>query len=114
MKFPCTMCGSCCKRIDKLVADAPLTSRLFGLPIEMFDFPYKWDENGVCEKLTEDGLCSIYENRPDICNLETVQQTLKWKSKMFFDITAASCNSMMKEDGIDEEFYILEEYYDPK
>ena len=33
-------------------------------------FPYKTLEDGSCEKLTEDGLCSVYEDRPVMCNVK--------------------------------------------
>lgn len=37
--------------------------------------------DGVCIHLTDDNLCDIYENRPDICNVEKMYETL-YKSMM--------------------------------
>ena len=54
IKYPCTLCGCCCKRIDKVVSQL----RVLGVDV---DFNYKWDENGQCENLTIDNKCSVYE-----------------------------------------------------
>lgn len=50
-EYPCDKCGACCRKV--------------GLVEEM----KKYDRgDGVCKYLTEDNLCSIYDNRPKICN----------------------------------------------
>ena len=52
MKFKCDKCGLCCKHLD----NHPIYSEL--------------DRgDGVCKYLKND-LCTIYERRPDICNVE--------------------------------------------
>lgn len=43
----CTLCGACCVAPDIAALDKPLGLR--------------------CPHLTQDNLCSVYENRPDIC-----------------------------------------------
>ena len=53
--FSCIKCGLCCRNIDQI-------PELAG-----FD-----PGDGVCIHLTKDNLCEIYEQRPDICNVETM------------------------------------------
>ena len=53
-KFKCVQCGICCRNIH-LVEE-----------LKSFDLG-----NGVCKYLdTETNLCRIYEERPEICNIE--------------------------------------------
>ena len=62
--FVCTQCGLCCKNIDKVP--------------DLKDFDLG---NGVCKYLNEYNLCTIYESRPDICNVEKMYE-LKFKDIM--------------------------------
>jgi len=52
--FPCTKCGACCKSIRASAFTAWLDR-----------------EDGVCRYLKKD-ICTIYENRPDVCNVKTL------------------------------------------
>ena len=52
MDFPCRKCGLCCKMLQ----DIPILS----------DYDIG---NGTCRYL-KNNLCSIYENRPILCNVE--------------------------------------------
>jgi Fe-S-cluster containining protein len=52
MGFPCTKCGLCCRALHLIPA--------------LSDYD---NGNGVCRYLV-DNLCSIYENRPEICDVE--------------------------------------------
>jgi len=49
LDFFCKKCGECCRHLEKMIEY----------------FPYQ--KNGVCDFLVGN-LCSIYENRPDLCN----------------------------------------------
>ena len=74
MKFPCTLCGNCCRSVGKQIEFARLAKDNGGTsPIidEILSFPYKVDETGACEKLV-DNKCSVYEDRPDICNVNKI------------------------------------------
>ena len=51
--FICTRCGMCCRNIDKVP--------------ELINFH---GGDGVCIHLTDDNLCEIYVDRPDICNVK--------------------------------------------
>lgn len=51
-KFKCDRCGLCCRKLK-------------GSPLAMLD-----RGDGVCRYLNDDNLCTIYENRPLICNVD--------------------------------------------
>lgn len=55
--FDCDKCGLCCRNIHKIPQ------------LKEYDLG-----NGVCRYLTSNNLCSIYENRPDICNSEKMYE----------------------------------------
>jgi len=97
--YPCTSCGACCRRIDKIVEGF----KQIGL-----EFPYKWDEQGVCEKLV-DNKCSVYETRPLMCNIEGVAEYMGIPREEFFAMNIKVCNRLIKEDGLDESFLIRDE-----
>jgi Fe-S-cluster containining protein len=97
--FPCTGCGACCRRIKSAV------SNFMDAGINM-EFPYQWDENGVCEMLTEDNKCSVYEDRPLICNIEKFAEVFDIDKQKFFIENIAACNILIKEDNLPEEFLI--------
>ena len=95
--FPCTKCGECCKHIDKAVT--LFTDAGFDI-----NFPYKWND-GVCEKLVNN-LCSIYENRPYICNIDRYIKENKVNKKAFYRSNTEACNKLMDETGINIKFRI--------
>lgn len=104
-KFPCSGCGGCCKRVNKLSADYQ------ELKIPIFDknsiyyFPYKWDETGKCDMLI-DNKCSVYNNRPNVCNIEKMRKLLGEPKKQFYKQNIESCNQIMDEDNIPLSFRI--------
>lgn len=55
--FICSKCGICCRNIDKI----PQLSKYH-------------NGDGVCIYLTDDNLCSIYDRRPDICNVNRMYE----------------------------------------
>lgn len=69
-------------------------------------FPYNWDENGVCENLTEDNKCKVYENRPLICNVDKFAEYNKLEKTEFYKVNIRACNYMMDIDGIDQSLRI--------
>lgn len=99
--FPCTGCGCCCRRINVAVGHYNVKSKK-----DPLFFPYKWDENGVCENLTEDNKCKIYENRPLICNVEKFAEYHNLNKKEFYAANIRACNYMMESDGVSPEFRI--------
>lgn len=104
MKFNCSGCQECCKRIG------------YNLPkLREFGFPYSVNEKGWCEKLTYDGKCSVYSKRPDICNVDKTFYLIHSKSgktkKEVFLNEAKICNSFIREAGLDEKYLIDENRY---
>lgn len=94
MQFPCIQCGLCCKKI--------------GLVLEGSDenfltttFPYKWDKNGRCEKLTDEGLCSVYNYRPLICNVSAMAEELGVDEREFYNTNIKVCNSLLEQEGLE-------------
>ncbi len=56
MGFPCTQCGLCCQRVDRS---------------EETQFLDRGD--GICKHYDEQSrYCRIYDDRPAICNVETM------------------------------------------
>ncbi len=99
--YPCSGCGACCHRIKiaiESLGDNNKDSELY--------FPYKWDATGRCEMLTEDNRCSVYENRPTICNFNKVMAMTGIPKKEFYAMNIAACNMMMDEDNLPLKFRI--------
>lgn len=98
-KYPCTSCGACCRRIDKAVA----AIHKLGIKI---DFPYKWNEKGVCENLTQDNLCKVYEHRPIICDIDRFAEFMKLDKDKFYRVNIIACNEMIKQDKLPQKYII--------
>ncbi len=69
-------------------------------------FPYKYDKTGRCSMLNDDNSCSVYSNRPLVCNVDRLGARLGIDKKEFYRVNIDSCNAMMYEDGVAEEFRI--------
>lgn len=89
MNFPCTKCGACCRRS-------------YLLPF----FIYTDIKTGICSKL-ENNLCSIYYQRPDICNINKIN-VLSFKGTLqeYYKVSAVMCNKFIKEDKMDKTYLI--------
>ena len=99
--FPCSGCGSCCKRIDRV------NESMQGDFLEKYPetrFPYQ-HEGGRCEKLSDDNQCTVYEDRPIVCDVSRMKKYYPSLSdKQFININIDICNSMMDEDKIDSSY----------
>ena len=103
MDYPCTSCGECCRRLQTIL------ERDYEHPIvrEIVErFPYKTKEDGSCEMFTEDGLCSVYEHRPLLCNVKLGGIALGLDLKEWYRINADGCNHMIREAGLGEEYLV--------
>jgi len=102
-KFLCTQCGACCRTSMK-----ERGAEKHGLPIK---------EDGSCGYLVGN-LCSIYEDRPEICNVEQTMERVvkegKWKNKTdFYKFVTKNCHELIDEAGLDDKFKInLKDYGD--
>ena len=80
MDFQCDKCGICCKMLT-------------GIPqLAAFD-----RGDGVCIHL-KDNLCSIYESRPDICNVEKMYAFFKdqMTEDEYVQLMTQSCLALKK------------------
>jgi hypothetical protein len=71
--------------------------------------------DGACIYLGPDNLCTIYETRPDVCNMEKMYEKRlkdnpesmeKLGKKGYFAFNNLVCNAMMEEDKMPEEYRI--------
>ena len=98
--FPCTSCGLCCKQVETLLTNKdklPAFQQFL-----LTKFPYKTLEDGSCEMLNSDNQCSVYNDRPLICNV-------KLMSKLHltpYHVTAEICNKLIEENELDESFKV--------
>lgn len=77
--------------------------------------------DGACVYLTQENLCSIYETRPELCNMEKAWE-IRNKSldldargitkKDYFKLNNEVCNQMMDDQHIDKRFRINLKVYD--
>lgn len=91
-KFPCSSCGSCCKR-------AFLLRDWFAqVGIEI-------NEDGSCEHLDQDNRCRIYESRPSFCRVGNAKPA-DMPIEEYWIATARVCNAWMDQDGVPVELRI--------
>lgn len=82
--FPCTQCGACCKSVHLSPATAWLGRG-----------------DGVCRHFDEEGkLCSIYDRRPDVCNVKVMFQrhyepTVTWTA--FVAANLLACTELSRQ-----------------
>ena len=79
--FNCTKCGECCRHIDLIP--------------ELIEFD---DGTGVCKYL-HGNLCSIYKNRPDICNVDVMYEKIfktECTKEEFYELNHKVCNEIIK------------------
>lgn len=104
MDFQCNGCGCCCKHIGNAVRI--LRSVVNGHPGDpeidprlqvLIDFPFNYDQSGQCEKYDEQVGCTVYENRPLICQVNSMYDF--YKEELTYDQyvkeTQSSCNLLM-------------------
>lgn len=75
------MCGECCRHINLIP--------------ELTEFD---NGSGVCIYL-QGNLCSIYENRPDICNVDVMYEKkfkTKYTKEEFYKVNQDACKEIMK------------------
>ena len=103
-KFPCTSCGQCCRNVHRLL-DVTHDNPVFNDLIHRF--PYKLKEDGAFGMLTDTGLCSVYDQRPLLCNLKLAALLLGLHDDDWMRWQADERNIMIEEAGLDEKFKVL-------
>ena len=65
--------------------------------------------------LDENNKCKVYDNRPDICNMEKMsiklKDVLKMTQKEFYLKNAQTCNAFILEDNLDKKYLLDETKY---
>lgn len=83
MSFPCVKCGLCCRNIDKIPQ------------LKAFD-----TGNGTCRYLINN-LCSIYENRPEICCVDLMYERYfsdKMTRDEFYKLNKKGCVELLNKN----------------
>jgi len=97
MNFICSSCGACCRSAGKM------EGAKYGLPIK---------SDGSCANLVGN-LCSIYEDRPDICRVDKMMfNENKLSRKDYYKKASENCNVLIDELGIDPKYKTNIEDYD--
>lgn len=88
--FPCDCCGLCCRQVRTVP-----------------EFAKDYDRgDGVCKYLNENNRCSVYDNRPEICNIDFMYR--KYYSKTysleeFYELNKRICKSLKAMSTIKKE-----------
>jgi Fe-S-cluster containining protein len=107
--FPCTGCSLCCRSLSFIIQTAKQ-----GNPESVFykaakAFPYSWDESGCCVML-KNNLCSVYDNRPLLCNVKQLGSLYAAETGMalsdVYSLNARICNSLIADADLDKSFMI--------
>jgi len=105
--FPCTQCGLCCTKVNLgKWLDPEFTKD--SSPIMKFiisKFPYQLTDDGACEML-KDGLCSVYDDRPLLCNIKLGAKLLDIDEHFFYMLHVLNCNKLIDAAGLGEEYYV--------
>jgi len=105
MEFPCTGCGVCCQKIRDTLNNAEDMKSLSVLYKALKEFPYEPNEDGSCSML-EDNRCSVYEDRPLLCNIKKLGEVSGYHQTTWYSLNAISCNILIKEAGLDESYFV--------
>ena len=115
MKFNCTECGECCRILGKTLAaienNGPPLIQPYLTELAA-EFPYQVDDKGVCEKFVG-GHCSVYEDRPDLCNYRKVYERfpdIAESIEQWYQRMAHNCNYHIRIARLPEKFIIDKPY----
>ena len=106
MEFPCTGCGGCCRLLGGILK-SPETQENYVMRLAVQTFPFKADATGACEKLV-DGKCSVYEDRPLLCNVEELGKAMRVNEAEWFKANAFACNRIIDLLNLDPMYKITD------
>ena len=115
MEFECSECGLCCRNAPKIAAEAReglAKGDKSAITRETAKFPYGAKEDGFCEKLGTDGKCTVYDTRPDICNVQKSFETVGkgMTIEQYYSMQGKCCNYLIKTAGLNDKFRVKENY----
>ena len=102
--FPCTQCGLCCKNIGNILSNYSIFPTVIQDLVKRF--PYKVNEDGSCSKLNSDNFCSVYDNRPIMCNVDLMGKLLHQNTTEWYRINADNCDAVIKTAGLDPKYLV--------
>lgn len=81
--FECIACGKCCKEIENIPS-----------------LNYLYDHKKQSCIHLENNLCSIYEDRPDVCNYKKLYNLIKtiYSPTEYYEITVKLCNEIKSSE----------------
>jgi Fe-S-cluster containining protein len=94
IKYKCDACGRCCKYMKMVMENKDKYKGARRIAIDRF--PYKWKEDGSCEKLVNNK-CEVYSKRPLLCNIEKMYEVFfkgVMSKKEYFEKVKKSCNML--------------------
>jgi len=103
--FPCTKCGLCCKYIGYFFENKESVFESAYLSY-IDNFPYKIKEDNSCEMLSDDGLCTVYHDRPLICNVSLMAETLNLNITDYYLKSAKNCNELITLANLNPDYLI--------
>lgn len=92
--FECTICGKCCMHMKEVLEVLPQLAKVIGE--DNACFPYSHN-NGVCEKLSPDNRCMVYEDRPIICNVNKLSRVIAENTGQDFDLIKNDIYKQLKQ-----------------
>ena len=96
MEFLCSKCGACCASAGKM------NGAKYGLPIK---------EDGSCANLVGN-ICSIYDDRPDICRVDKMNfNNHEMTKKEYFIKSTKACHKLIDYMGLSQDYKIDIEKY---
>jgi len=103
--FPCTGCGLCCQRMHDVFNNLKQLREYPVLFNAVVEFPHDIRKDGSCSKFV-DGRCSVYEDRPLLCNVQKLGETMEVDLMEWYRANAKACNTMIQAAGIDEAYLV--------
>ena len=103
-EFPCTKCGLCCKQLGSVLSNPQNLPTVFQDLLSFF--PYIPNEDGSCPKLDSDNNCSVYNNRPIICNINLMGRLLNQNNSQWYSIQAQNCNKLINAANLDPKYLV--------
>lgn len=82
MKFPCLKCGACCRKIGNI-------------------YPELEGPDGSCIYLSSDNLCTIYPDRPLLCNIDKFYEKFlknKISREEYYRMNLEACKKLQEEE----------------
>lgn len=115
--FNCTKCGACCRQVG-FIMQVMLSEHRESMPehlrVTYDEFPYRPLKDGSCFMLDpETNLCRIYDDRPDMCNLDKLYGRFPAGAanlKEWYRQCADSCNTLIEEEELDKRFILHRSY----